>query len=66
MGRYFDIGRRIMLGGSEISVDGSGVEHYPLFAACFAEELGERAGPDMGGFPEYLLRRPNPISRARG
>ncbi len=38
-GRYFDVDRRVVFERSNISVDEEGIEHYPLFAAAFADSL---------------------------
>jgi predicted AAA+ superfamily ATPase len=40
------VSRAIMLEDGNISVDGDGVEHYPLFAASFAECLSEKGSLD--------------------
>ena len=39
--RFFDIGRKIMFENDNISMK-DGVEHYPLFAAAFSDELGSQ------------------------
>lgn len=57
---YTQVNRRVMLEDSNIYVDDNGIEHYPLFAACFAKELL----PEWNG-PEFMdvgfERAPNAI-----
>jgi len=38
-GTMFDIARRIMLEPGNIRVDEDGIEHYPIFACAFIEEM---------------------------
>ncbi len=47
-GVRFDIARRIMLESGNIHTDGDGIEHYPLFACAFIDEM-DRApdGPEF-------------------
>ena len=40
--KHFDVSRRIMFENSNIRTDADGVEHYPLFASAFADELDEK------------------------
>lgn len=42
--------RRIVFGDPDISVDGDGIEHYPLFAAAFINEMRRRSG-DRASLP---------------
>lgn len=37
--KLFNIGRRIVLGKGNISVDGDGTEHYPFFVAAFLRDI---------------------------
>ena len=39
VGTMFDIARRIMLEPGNIRVDEDGIEHYPMFACAFIEEM---------------------------
>ena len=44
--RHFDVSRLIMFEKGNISVDEKGVEHYPLFASAFIDEMNqEPEGP---------------------
>lgn len=36
---FDQVNRRVILSRSNVYTDGEGVEHYPLFAACFADRL---------------------------
>ena len=36
--QFYDVARRIMLSEENIRIDEKGMEHYPLFAACFFRE----------------------------
>lgn len=40
-GTMFDIARRIMLEPGNIRVDEDGIEHYPMFACAFIEEMDQ-------------------------
>ncbi len=53
---YQQVNRRIILSKGNISVDKDGVEHYPLFAACFADQFAEkRDGPKFASDDDWLL-----------
>ncbi|MDO5852745.1 MAG: AAA family ATPase [Thermoplasmata archaeon] len=58
--KYRQANRRIKLERTNIFTDDDGVEHYPLFAACFADMLA----PDYDGpeFVAYGPRRSDPAS----
>jgi len=43
----YDVARRIMLESDNIHVDGDGVEHYPLFASAFVDEMDRRPDGPM-------------------
>ncbi len=43
--KEYEIGRRIMLGDTNIEVDDQGVEHYPLFASAFLYEVNKGSLP---------------------
>lgn len=46
--RFYKVGRRIIFERSNIYVDESGIEHYPLFASAFFDELEpEWDGPEF-------------------
>lgn len=50
---FEQVNRRIVLSRTNIYTDGDGIEHYPLFAACFADELGRKwEGPEFVAFRE--------------
>ncbi len=49
VGNVFDVKRRMMLEDANIHVTDDGIEHYPLFASAFFDELDER--------PDYLRRK---------
>ena len=52
---YQQVNRRIMLSKGNISVDDDGVEHYPLFAACFADQFGvKRDGPRFADPEDWI------------
>ncbi|MDO5862590.1 MAG: ATP-binding protein [Thermoplasmata archaeon] len=51
--KYKQVNRRVKLEQTNIFVDDNGVEHYPLFAACFADMLA----PDYDG-PEFVAYGP--------
>ena len=53
---YQQVNRRIILSKGNIAVDKDGVEHYPLFAACFADQFAEkRDGPKFASDDDWLL-----------
>lgn len=48
---FGQVNRRVILGRTNIFVDDGGVEHYPLFVACFLEELAPAwDGPEFVAF----------------
>ena len=48
VGNVFRIDRKIVLENSDIHVTGDGVEHYPIFASAFADELAKPwDGPEL-------------------
>lgn len=50
---FSQVNRRVMLSRSNIYTDKNGVEHYPLFAACFIDELAKDwDGPEFTAFVE--------------
>lgn len=52
---YSQVNRRIMLSKGNISTDRDGVEHYPLFAACFADQFfAKRDGPRFTETDDWL------------
>ena len=40
--RFYKVARRIFLSEDNIHTDGEGMEHYPIFSACFFRELEPR------------------------
>ena len=50
---FSQVNRRVMLSRSNIFTDKDGVEHYPIFAACFVKELAKDwDGPKFYAFTE--------------
>lgn len=50
---FSQVNRRVMLSRSNIYTDKNGVEHYPLFAACFIDELAKDwDGPEFTALVE--------------
>ena len=50
---FNQVNRRAVLSRTNVYTDKDGIEHYPLFAACFANELAKDwDGPSFIGFDE--------------
>ncbi len=50
---FGQVNRRIVLTRCNVYTDKDGMEHYPLFAACFTDELAaDWNGPEFAAFNE--------------
>lgn len=54
----YEVDRLIRFGPGNILVDGDGVEHYPLFAAAFADSLRNDPEVELLGARDLVLRSP--------